>query len=92
MNQVIFTGTVTNAIGCAVTITLYQGLSIIWTHHYFNSFSFPYPLSSNNYDVTISGITQGNFEFEITGAIKSINPSVPCQYKQKISGSFDFDV
>ncbi|WP_214070584.1 hypothetical protein [Mucilaginibacter sp. dw_454] len=89
MNNVTFIGQLSNATGCAVTLILYQGSTVVWIHHYYNSFNFSSQLPDNSYNVTINGYTQGTLTFDIQGA-SGVNPPVPAVYPQSINGSFNF--
>lgn len=91
MNNVSFIGQVSNALGCAVSLILFQNGNPVWIHHYYSSFNFSSQLPAGNYDVTISGYSQGTLVFSILGA-SSINPPVPATYQQSVSGSFTFQV
>lgn len=92
MKKVTFKGTVNNAEGCAVLFIINRGETVIYSENYYSSFTLTLDLDANNYDAVISGITQGKFTFDITGAAYNISPNVPENYTATVTGGFNFDV
>jgi hypothetical protein len=93
MSQVIFRGDLTNAVGCAAALKLYQYGTRIWTSpDLLQSFSIPQNLSPGDYTLNIDGTTQGTLTFSIQGAVTGVNPATPKDYHNNIGGQFDFTV
>jgi hypothetical protein len=92
MKTIQFTGVIGNAAGCALSLILFQGGTLVWIKQLFSSFNFTSDLPPGNYTLNINGITQGNLSFIKNGTTSAVTPQVPAKYSKNVSDVFHFTV
>ena len=77
-----FIGTVTGANGGLIFLTIAGPNHFGFNQNFTGSFNLTQALSAGTYTVTVSAAVQtpGNFSFDITGDLTSVNPTVPMNF------------
>ena len=79
-----FIGTIKDATGGLLLLTIAGPNHFIYSHSYTQSFNTPFDLKTGDYVVTVSVATSGTFTFDITGDAKNIDPKVPLSFNKTL--------
>jgi hypothetical protein len=92
MPLITFIGTVDNAEGAVVLMSINGPNHFSFSKKYSDEFKEPLALDSGQYFISISVFTDGDFTFDVNGSFTSINPKVPDDYAKKNAQAYTLNV